>query len=49
MECHSILKSKKALLLLSAAFLSMASLVHAQINTPGQGDAMQRPSDSMQP
>lgn len=51
MEYHSnsILKSKTALSLVGAAFLSMAGLVHAQINTPGQGDAMQRPSDSMQP
>ncbi len=49
MEYRSILKSKLAPSLLGAAFLSMAGLVHAQINTPGQGDAMQRPSDSMQP
>ncbi|SEK88282.1 hypothetical protein [Nitrosovibrio tenuis] len=46
---HSILKSKTALSLLGAVFLSMAGLVHAQIKTPGQGDSMQRPSDSMQP
>lgn len=51
MEYHSnsILKSRTALSLVGVVFLSMAGLVHAQINTPGQGDAMQRPSDSMQP
>lgn len=49
MKNHSILKSKAAQSLIGAAFLSMAGLVHAQIPTPGQGDSMQRPTDSMQP
>ena len=49
MKYHSILKSKMAQSLISAVFLSMAGLVHAQIPTPGQGDSMQRPVDSMQP
>ncbi len=49
MKYHFILKSKAALPLLGAVFLGMAGSVHAQINTPGQGDSMQRPSDSMQP
>ncbi|HVW64224.1 MAG TPA: hypothetical protein VHB01_04355 [Nitrosospira sp.] len=29
--------------------LGIAGTVHAQIKTPGQGDSMQRPADSMQP
>ncbi len=49
MKYHSILTSKATLPLLGAIVLSMAGSVHAQIPTPGQGDAMQRPSDSMQP
>ncbi|MBA4142730.1 MAG: hypothetical protein H0X43_06925 [Nitrosospira sp.] len=49
MKHHSILKSKTAFSLLGAVFLTMTGLVHAQIETPGQGDYMQTPSDSMQP
>lgn len=49
MRYQSLSKSKTALSLLGAVFLSMAGLVHAQVNTPSQGDSMQRPSDSMQP
>lgn len=49
MRYQSLSKSKTALSLLGAVFLSMAGLVHAQVDTPSQGDSMQRPSDSMQP
>ncbi len=49
MKYHSALKSKTAQSLVVAAILGMAGLAHAQINSPGQGDSMQRPSDSMQP
>jgi hypothetical protein len=37
--------------MLGAALLGLgvAGLAHAQISTPGQGDSMQRPVDSMQP
>ncbi len=49
MRYQSLSKTKTALWLLGAVFLSMAGLVQAQVNTPSQGDSMQRPSDSMQP
>jgi hypothetical protein len=49
MKYHSLLKSKGMLPVLGAVFLSMTGISHAQIPTPGQGDRMQRPSDSMQP
>ena len=49
MKYQSILKSRTAMSLLAAVFLSMTGSIHAQVNTPGQGDSMQKPSDSMQP
>lgn len=46
-----LLNSRAAKSVLGTALLSLgiAGMVHAQINTPGQGDSMQRPVDSMQP
>jgi hypothetical protein len=46
-----LLNSRAAKSILGAALLSLgiAGMAHAQINTPGQGDSMQRPVDSMQP
>jgi hypothetical protein len=49
MKRGRILNSRTAQSLLGVAFLGMASMAHAQINSPGQGDSMQRPVDSMQP
>ena len=49
MKYLSIMNSKTAQPLLAAVLLTVAGSVYAQINVPGQGDAMQRPSDSMQP
>jgi hypothetical protein len=49
MKYHSLLKSKGMLPILGAVFLSLAGSAHAQIPTPGQGNRMERPSDSMQP
>jgi hypothetical protein len=51
MKKEPILNSRAAKTILGAAFLGlgMAGMAHAQINTPGQGDSMQRPVDSMQP
>ena len=49
MNYLSIMNSRIARPLLGAVLLTMTGWVHAQINTPGQGPGMQRPSDSMQP
>jgi hypothetical protein len=51
MKKESMLNSRAAKSILGAAFLGLgiAGMAHAQINTPGQGDSMQRPADSMQP
>ena len=49
MNYLSIMNSRIARPLLGAVLLTMTGWVHAQINTPGQGDSMQRPFDSMQP
>ena len=49
MKRGRILNSRTAQSLLGVAFLGMASMAYAQINSPGQGDSMQRPVDSMQP
>jgi hypothetical protein len=49
MRYELILNSRAGRSILGAVFLGMASMAHAQINTPGQGDSMQRPVDSMQP
>jgi hypothetical protein len=51
MRSEPILNSRAVRSILGATFLGLgiAGAVHAQINTPGQGDSMQRPVDSMQP
>lgn len=51
MRYESMLNSKATRSFLGAVFLGLgiAGAVQAQINTPGQGDSMQRPVDSMQP
>ena len=49
MRYLSIMNNKTVRPLLGAVLLTMTGWVHAQINTPGQGPGMQRPSDSMQP
>jgi hypothetical protein len=49
MKYRSLPKSKGMLPALLAVVLSVAGSAYAQIPTPNQGDAMQRPSDSMQP
>lgn len=49
MKYLSIMNSKTVQPLLGAVLLTLAGAVHAQMPLPGQGDAMQRPFDSMQP
>ena len=49
MKYRSPPKSKGMLPALFAVVLSVAGSAYAQIPAPNQGDAMQRPSDSMQP
>jgi hypothetical protein len=49
MKYLSIMNSKTVQPLLGVVLLSLAGSVYAQTNVPGQGDAMQRPFDSMQP
>jgi hypothetical protein len=49
MKYHSLWKNKGMLPILGAVFLAMSGSAHAQIPTPGQGDRLQRPTDSMQP
>ena len=49
MKYLSVMNSKTVQPLVAAVFLTLAGSVFAQTNLPGQGDAMQRPFDSMQP
>jgi hypothetical protein len=49
MKYLSIMNSKTLQPLVAAVFFTLTGSAYAQINSPGQGDAMQRPFDSMQP